>query len=76
MDITKIKSFDALSEDEQKRALLLINKWKNIKSQEKWIVTGKPTLHFREFWSASLNMQILEERRVFFKKPICMLTSL
>ena len=35
MDITKIKSFDALSEDEQKRALLLINKWKNIKSQEK-----------------------------------------
>ena len=35
MDITKIKSFDALSDDEQKRALLLISKWKNIKSQEK-----------------------------------------
>ena len=35
MDVTKIKSFDALSDDEQKRALLLISKWKNIKSQEK-----------------------------------------
>ena len=35
MDISKIKSFDALSDDEQKRALLLISKWKNIKSQEK-----------------------------------------
>ena len=35
MDISQIKSFDALSDDEQKRALLLISKWKNIKSQEK-----------------------------------------
>ena len=35
MDVNKIKSFDALSNDEQKRALLLISKWKNIKSQEK-----------------------------------------
>jgi hypothetical protein len=35
LDLNKIKSFDILSKDEQIEALTLIEKWKNIKGNEK-----------------------------------------
>ena len=35
IDLDKIKSFDALSRDEQVEALPLIDKWKNLNARDK-----------------------------------------
>ena len=35
IDLDKIKSFDALSRDEQVEALTLIDKWKNLNARDK-----------------------------------------
>jgi len=35
LDLQKIKSFDALSKDEQVEALTLIDKWKNLNARDR-----------------------------------------